>query len=355
VQLHRWCQWISAHHTGGVYDGELFKHDDYAASLPAYLLPSLLADVAAGRPVTILAEEWHTAAAVLKLDALLRANGARHRVRILWNANNTFGFDRVDWAKLAQAATITTVSRYMKHAMHALGVDALVIPNGLEPTAYAPLDATARRTFRARAAQRLVLAKLARFDPDKRWLGAIDTLAALKQRRLRPLLIARGGIESHGHEVLERARQHGLVVSERSAQPGTAGMNDLLQAIDDVDIIHLTSHVGPEARRMLFRGAAGVLANSSHEPFGLVGLEAMAAGGVACTGISGEDYAVPGHNAIVLQTGATEEAVAHLERLRANPMHERALRREGVATARKYSWASVLERNLIPQLEMMAL
>jgi glycosyltransferase involved in cell wall biosynthesis len=41
---------------------------------------------------------------------------------------------------------------------------------------------------------------------------------------------------------------------------------------------------------VLFHSAAAVLANSHHEPFGLVGLETMAAGGVACIGYTGEDY-----------------------------------------------------------------
>jgi hypothetical protein len=31
-----------------------------------------------------------------------------HRVTILWNANNTFGFDRIDWERLSRAAVITT-------------------------------------------------------------------------------------------------------------------------------------------------------------------------------------------------------------------------------------------------------
>lgn len=40
-------------------------------------------------------------------------------------------------------------------------------------------------------------------------------------------------------------------------------------------------------------------------------------------------------------------------RLRKKPIEARALRREGVATARKYAWSNVIERNLIPQLELM--
>jgi glycosyltransferase involved in cell wall biosynthesis len=353
--LHRWSQWISAYHPGGVYDGEAGKHNDYASSLPPHLLARILPAVQGGTPVTILAEEWHTAHAVLHLDHLLRQHGVRDRVRILWNANNTFGFEHIDWERLSRAATVTTVSRYMKHAMHTLGVDPVVVPNGLEPDAYAKVDPQAVRSFASQISRRLVLAKVARFDPDKRWLGAIDVVAELKHRGARPLLVARGGVEAHGAAVLDRVKSHGLVVSDRKPQPGAKGLLAALTDLDAVDVINLTSHLDPEARRLLFRSASAVLANSSHEPFGLVGLEAMAAGGVAFTGISGEDYAVPGHNAIVLQTPAPAEAVAKIERLRARPTEERALRREGIATARKYAWASVIERNLMPQIELTSL
>jgi glycosyltransferase involved in cell wall biosynthesis len=353
--LQRWCQWISAYHPGGVYDGEEGKRSDYARSLPPHLLLRILPAIRAGVPVTILAEEWHTVDAVLHLDALLRERGVRDRVRILWNANNTFGFENIPWDRLTQAATIATVSRYMKHAMQPLGVEPVVVPNGLEPEAFTKLEPQAVRAFASQIAQRLVLAKVARFDPDKRWIAAIDVVAELKQRGARPLLVARGGIESYGRAVLARARQHGLQVRDQATAPGARGLLAALADVRDIDVLNLTTHLDPEARRLLFRSASTVLANSSHEPFGLVGLEAMAAGGVACTGSSGEDYAVAGHNAIVLQTKAPAEAVARIERLRARPDEARALRREAVATARKYAWSSVIERNLIPQLELSSL
>src|SRR5512146_700190 len=37
LTLHRWCQWISRYHPGGVYDGEEGKRNDYAASLPPHV------------------------------------------------------------------------------------------------------------------------------------------------------------------------------------------------------------------------------------------------------------------------------------------------------------------------------
>jgi glycosyltransferase involved in cell wall biosynthesis len=95
-----------------------------------------------------------------------------------------------------------------------------------------------------------------------------------------------------------------------------------------------------------------VLANSGHEPFGLVGLETMAAGGVACTGCSGEDYAVAGQNALVLETGDPREFMALFERLRANPGEDSALRRSGRSTAQKYAWPEVTQRVLLPRIEL---
>ena len=42
LQLHRWCQWISRYHPGGVYDGEEGKRCDYASSLPPFLWREVL-------------------------------------------------------------------------------------------------------------------------------------------------------------------------------------------------------------------------------------------------------------------------------------------------------------------------
>jgi hypothetical protein len=104
--------------------------------------------------------------------------------------------------------------------------------------------------------------------------------------------------------------------------------------MEAVDVASLTSPVDANSRGMLFQSSAAVLANSGHEPFGLMGLETMAVGGVACTGCSGEDYAVPGHNALVLETTDPQEFIGLFGELRANPAQERAMCRAGQATAK---------------------
>jgi len=354
VHLHRWCQWISQYHPGGVYDGEEGKRTDLASSLPPHLIREFLlprARAAAG-PTVILAEEWQTVDAVLHLDWLLRSAKIRDQVTILWNANNLYGFDCINWARLARAAVITTVSRYMQHRMWSLGVDPLVIPNGLPAEALQPPERGATAAFRQRTHGRLVLSKVARWDPDKRWLLAIDTVRELKRSGGHPLLIARGGVEAHGGEVLARAAAGGLRVAERcGAVHDVRGLLESLTGCDEADVVSLRSYLAPETRRVLFRGAAAVLANSGHEPFGLVGLEAMAAGGLACTGCTGEDYAVPGWNALVLQRNDPREFVNLFGRLQADPAEDRAVRQRGKLTAQQYAWANIIRRNFFPSLE----
>jgi glycosyltransferase involved in cell wall biosynthesis len=354
LQLHRWCQWVSRYHPGGVYDGERGKQADYSASLPPYLAHEILAPyVRGGGQAVVLAEEWQTADAVLHLHWLLRYAGVREGVTMLWNANNTFGFEQIAWQQLQEAARITTVSRYMKHRMRELGVDPLVIPNGLGSEAFDRPDRGAVAALRSRFRDRTVLMKMARWDPDKRWLGSIDIVSEMKQQGWRPLLLARGGAEAHGQEVLRAAGDRGLRVVDRSwSGSGSKGLLDALQDVADADVVNLQSRVDAEARRVLFRGSEAVLANSGHEPFGLVGLETMAAGGVACTGCSGEDYAVPGQNALVLETGEPDEFLALFDRVRRDPEARERLCRAGRSTARSYAWPHVIERVLLPRVQL---
>jgi hypothetical protein len=79
----------------------------------------------------------------------------------------------------------------------------------------------------------------------------------------------------------------------------------------------------------------------------------MAVGGVACTGCSGEDYAVPGYNALVLETTDPREFTTLFNELQANPVRERALRRAGSATAKHFLWSQIIQRLLLPRLQFL--
>jgi glycosyltransferase involved in cell wall biosynthesis len=356
LHLHRWCQWLSNYHRRGVYDGEEAKHSDYSRSLPSFLLERVLLPQlyrTNGRAL-VLGEEWHTADAILELDRQLRATGIRDRVEILWNANNTFGFDRIPWRALARAAALTTVSRYMRYRMWEHGVDPLVVANGLSPCDLELPDADALASFRATLSKRLVLVKVARWDPDKRWLLAVDIVAELKRRGKCPLLIARGGVEAHREEVLARAKARGLTVAERMLRASaTDGLLEAMDGLNKVDIVTLGMPLDRSRRRLLYRGADAVLANSAHEPFGLVGLESMAVGGLACTGGTGEDYAIPNWNALVVQSNDPMEFITLFEQLQARPDHLRAIRRHAQTTASGYCWSAIVRENLLARLDLL--
>jgi glycosyltransferase involved in cell wall biosynthesis len=352
LTLHRWCQWISQYAPLGVYEKEDEKERDLAASLPPFLVRELLSPhLNAGGEAVILAEEWHTAHAAIHLDWLLRRAGLRERAMLVWTANNLFGFDRIDWPRLSAASHVATVSRYMRGRMQALGVDPIVIPNGLGAEAFVSPDAAAVEALRRLAAQRTLLAKMARWDPDKGWLASVEIVARLKQRGSRPLLIARGGSETYGAFVIAHARARGLAVSQKwAATPGVAGLLSAIEAGRESDVVVLESHVNADARGVLLRGADVVLANSRHEPFGLVGLETMAVGGIACTGTSGEEYARAGENALVIGREDPGEFIAQFDTVFSRANRVEAMRRSGVRTARQYTWQRILERHLLPRL-----
>lgn len=353
LQLHRWCQWISRHHPEGVYDGEEGKVSDWGRSLPPWLETELLEPrISSGGSVVILAEEWQTAGSILALHEMVLRRGWQNHLRLLWNANNTYSFHRIDWRRLGEAATIATVSRYMKHAMWRLGVDALVIPNGVPDRWLQPPDREACRSLSQLFRRRLALVKVARWDPDKRWHMAIDAVAQAKRLGLRPLFLARGGVEDHQHEVLAGAARQGLGLAHTCWTGQDVGaLVDAVRPAVSADMIVLQGYLSEAQRRALFHTADAVLANSGLEPFGLVGLETMAVGGVAFVGSTGEEYATSGHDAISLQTSDPREIVHYLASLRRSPEAELRLRRAARRSAARYTWQSVIRRVLIPILE----
>jgi glycosyltransferase involved in cell wall biosynthesis len=348
LHYRRWCQWISARHRDGVYDGEDDKVRDWNASLPLSVVDQVIGPaIASGRNVVLMGEEWHTAVSMNLISDLLYYRGLRDRVVMLWNANNTFGFWRINWGALAFATTITTVSRYMKFKMWESGQNAMVIPNGIPRSSIQDADPEAVAGLRAAAAADHLCFKIGRFDPDKRWLMAISAAGYLKRHGRRIRLLMRGGRESHGGDVLGLARQQGLDVVDVPAPSEPSALSAILREHPAADVVNLTSFVSDAMLGVIYSACDAVLANSSHEPFGLVGLEVMAAGALAVTGSTGEDYANAYRNALVLETDDPIELVTELTLLKDRPELAAAIRRRGRVTARQYTWEKVIEQLLL--------
>lgn len=348
LHLRRWCQWISGMHRGGVYDGEEGKVRDWNSSLPTSLIDDVITPaVAAGDRVVLLGEEWHTSWSMKLISDLLYYRGLRDRVVMLWNANNTFGFHRIDWGGLNFAATVTTVSRYMKFKMWDWGQNPVVVPNGISLESIAEAEPALDGELRAAADAEHFWFKIGRFDPDKRWLMAVTAAAYLKRRGRSVKLLIRGGREAHASEVINHALHQGLVVRHADSPPDAAGLAALLRESGEADVINLTTFLSDSVLRATYSACDAVLANSGHEPFGLVGLEVMAAGGLAVTGSTGEDYAEAYRNAVVLETDDPVEITAELSALKERPRLVAAMRRRGRATARDYVWSNVIDQLLL--------
>ena len=217
----------------------------------------------------------------------------------------------------------------MKHRMQSLGVNPLVIPNGLSADDLVLPERQDVAGFRSCLRGRTVLSKVARWDPAKGWLLALDTVSAMKRLGWQPLLIARGGTEAYGDEVLAAAAGADLrVVARTLPQPGVRGLLHALERLEGVDVVHLRSPLDLGNRRVLFRGSDA--------------------------GWSGEDYAVPGHNALVLETTDPWELIGLLRELHLHPAQERAIRRAGRMTARHYLWPQILSGILLSRLRLLA-
>ena len=344
VTLRRWCQWISAYHPQNVYDGEEGKVEDFTFSVPPVVMDEIVAPaMAAGERVLVIAEEWQTVNAAILLDRLLRARGMRDAVTILWNANNTYGFNRIDWLALQRAASITTVSRYMKFELASWGVSALVIPNGIDEALLdgPPRDLVARLRKAMRGKPALV--KVGRFDPDKNWMQAIDAVAELRDGGLTPQLIVRGGREPYGAAVFARAAQRGLRVQAVSADGDDPLALAAALESSDAEVVHLQSFLPDSTLYALYVAADAVLANSLKEPFGLVGLEVMAVGGIPVCGATGEDYAEPFVNSLVVDTVDGRELAEYLRAIYGDERAGDRMRQAGYATANRFLWPHVLD------------
>ena len=198
---------------------------------------------ARGERVLVIAEDWQTSWAAIELDRILREAGLRESVTMMWNANNTYGFDSIDWGALQSAARITTVSRYMKFELHVRGKEALVIPNGIPDRILGGPPEELVQATAAALTQRPLFVKVGRFDEDKRWMQAIEAFALVRAAHPGAKLVTRGGREAYGEAILARARELGLSVE--AVKVASREPEPLLDALaaSTADVVDIRSFV----------------------------------------------------------------------------------------------------------------
>lgn len=359
--LHRWCQWVSKYHPNGCYDGEDGKVNNYSDSLPQHIYETLGRRAEAeDKHIVVMAEEWHTVEALCRLSDLLHWHGLRHRATMLWNANNTMSFHRINFNRLSYVASITAVSKFMKTIMANYGMNAIVIPNGIPERMLEPHNRTLVKNTRAALEMHgadLKALKIGRFDPAKRWTMAVESVARLKNNGVKTMFLCRGGMEPHGSEVFGLASHLGLSIADVTSdekRPSVEKCISIIGSAPKADILNIKFFMPEEFVRLLYHTCDCVLANSGFEPFGLVGLEVMASGGIAFTGASGEDYVVPFVNGISVETDDPNEIVCYLQYLHDNPESRTSIKRAAYKTAGDFTWPVVIN-NLIRRIEFLAM
>lgn len=354
LHYHRWSRWLSRRYPNGVYHGEVAKVEDYQKSLPEFLVNHVIAaNAKAGVLTVVLGEDWHTASAMSRTAELLKTEQLTNHALLFWNANNVFGFEAIDFPRLSSATQLLTISRYMKERMKSLKLDTQVVGNGIPPRFWSRVDRQTGSEIKEIFPDTL-LTKVGRYHTDKRWLMAVESMKRMQEMGMSPTMLVRGGREEHGERVKQKALELGLKWATIS--PPSSDEATVLQALNEhkgADIVELDFFVPEKFLRTLYWTSNAVLANSIHEPFGLVGLEVMACGGVAFTGSTGEEYVHHFHNGIALSSDDPREIAVYVRELQARPEVAETLRRQGRSTAKRYSWETVVE-DILRKVELAA-
>ncbi len=191
--------------------------------------------------------------------------------------------------------------------------------------------------------RRPLFVKVGRFELEKGWLQAIEAFAAIRASRSGAMLILRGGRGDCEAQIFHHVRACGLEVER--VESDSARPLDVLAAIAAVraPIADVRTFIPEPLLAALYRVADAVLANSSREPFGIVGLEVMAAGGVAVTGSTGEEYALPFENALVCDTADPRELYSLVDAVLTDPALSASIRVAAAATAKRYAWPAIVD------------
>jgi glycogen synthase len=234
--------------------------DDLVAQMASanHQLTQLIARLGSWRPDVIHGHDWLVAwaadnASVLWGVPLVATVHATERGRHggFLPAGTPAAINSIEWWLTYRAAEVITCSRFMSHEV----IDGFelpahkvhLVPNGIDPAAWAPADGPPRER------EPLVLA-WGRIQYEKGFQVLIRAMADLRHRHpeLRCVIAGRGSF-----------------LPELQSQIDVEGVGDVVQ---------LSGFVSDAALRELAARAACVVIPSLYEPFGIVALEGMAAG-----------------------------------------------------------------------------
>jgi glycosyltransferase involved in cell wall biosynthesis len=250
---------------------------------------------------------------------------------------------RIEWGKALgwwtgsrrvydDAAAILTLGAEEQRLMAARhpGTRVELFPNGVDVDRFANGDGPAFRARHGIPADAPMVLVVGRIDPQKNQLLAVEAMRAVVQRHPRAHLVMVGHVTNDAYETRVRAAmtESGLA-RQITLIPGlAAASNDLVDA---------------------FHAANVFLLPSIHEPFGIVILEAWAAGlAVVASRVGGiPTFVEPGRDALLFESGDVVECAHAVTALLGDAERARAMGESGRTKARRdYSWSSITDRLL---------
>jgi len=217
--LHRWCQWISERHRGGVYDGEQWKIDDYTESASLFAVQEVIHPaISAWKMVVVLGEEWQTVGAMCCIHDLLHIYHLRDKAIMFWNTNEIYGFEQIDWDFLSRATTITVASEYMKQIMLKKGVNPIVLLNGIPEVLLEPVNDAAVSQIKEALGAETIFTKVDRWRQDNGWKPTVNAIHNLNRVGDSAKLLAHIGMESDRKKVAHEAKSLGMVIENITSE-----------------------------------------------------------------------------------------------------------------------------------------
>ena len=297
---------------------------------------------------------------------LLHIYQLRDEVRIVWNANEIYGFDQVDWDYLSRATTITVVREHMKQILLERGIDPVVIPNGIPEVLLEEKNRANVSQIRKMVGTDVIFSKVSRWRQDRGWKAAIDATHRLNKVGESASLLACVGVEADRKRIAHQLVSCGigmkninLEMNAEKSYPGAVFKDDstpyleaLFMGNEKVDVFNLAFPVPLTFLSELYRASDVVLANSDHDPFAL-DMEAMAAGAIVFVGRKAEGHIKHMYNAVVLDKYTADEILFYTSYLRIHPEKREMIRAAAKETAKQQTWKEVVKK-LLQRLESQA-
>ncbi len=231
---------------------------------------------------------------------------------------------------LEDAATVVCVGgdEYVAAQAKLPGQRVELIPNGVDCEAFAQGDAAGFRAAHGLATDRRIILCVSRIDYQKNQIGLVDALAQVATQVPTVHLVLLGPVTVAGyHErLLNRVRELGLT-DRVTLIPGLRPDDPMLPAA--------------------YHAAEVFCLPSLHEPFGIVILEAWAAGRpVVASRVGGiPSFTQDGEDVIQAQPGDTADLAARLIQVMGDPRLAGRLAAAGQAKARRdYAWSAIAAR-----------